>query len=167
MYRLLLVGRSIFRTSSRLQILIYIKMPRQTVRFCFDMETIDWMFFQLYIHRINIIFIRMFNQRSDCGKSITELILYSGSMFELDLAKPFTQILHILYVRYNFLVLHNPFILNMMNQNIWVSNNQQLLNIHVDGHFQTKNTSLVFSHVFCAIKLELSFHGIVLTRFWH
>ena len=79
-YRLLLVGRSVFGICFRLQVLLYVKIPRETLWLCFNMGTMDWMFFQFNIQIINIICIRMFNHRSDGGKSINQFILYSRSM---------------------------------------------------------------------------------------
>ena len=138
--RLLLVARSIFRISFWLQILLYTKIPRQTVLFCFNMGTMDLMFFKFYIQKINIIGIRLFNQWRDGGESIGQLILCSGRMSELDFMESFAQFLQILYVRYNLRVFLSPFSLNFMNQKNWVSNNKQLVNICIDGHIQTKNT---------------------------
>ena len=65
------------------------------------MGKMDWMSFQLYIQRINIICVWMFNHQRDGCKSIGQFIMYSRSMCELDLMKSFAQLLHVLYVRYN------------------------------------------------------------------
>ena len=123
MYRLILIGSSIFGISSRLQIPLYIKIPRQTIWLCFDIGTMNLMLFKLYIQKINIVCIQILNHRSDGGESIGEFFLYSGSTCELNHTKSLAQPLHILYVRYNLGVLQNSFALNLVNQKMLLSNN--------------------------------------------